>query len=393
MPRISIVIPCYNAQRYLRGAIDSVLGQTFQDLEIVVVDDGSTDGTRELVAGVQDERLRYIYQENRGPAAARNHGIAAAQGEYIALLDADDLALPRRLEGQLAVLEAAPDLAVVGSGYVWIDEEGRRLSWATHSWQAYPELNAFRNWLFDCPFVPSATMFRRVAWRDVGGFDEELTGPEDWNFWMRLALHGCRMTWHREVVCLYRHRPDSLSEDAERMSAHSAEAVRRIMQHPKFPPELFDAAQQGLAVRYVDGSKRLYRAGLWSQGRAALQKAVDLDPTLLRDQPSRLEDELVSAALDPLVADPIQFLASLFDHLPPSALELTARQRHVLTRGRVELLVRGLRYGKPSLVRQHLGPALVRLPGWLLDAGTRATIVRALRGRRQAAAARLWGRR
>lgn len=393
MPRISVVIPCYNAERYLGEAIDSIRGQTCQDLEIVVVDDGSTDGTRELVARVKDSRLRYLYQDNRGPAAARNRGIAAAQGQYIAPLDADDLALPQRLEGQLAMLEAEPDLAVVGSGYVWIDDEGHHLSWANHSWQKYPELNEFRNWLFDCPFVPSATMFRRAAWVDVGGFDEDLIGPEDWNFWMRLALHGHRMAWHREVVCLYRHRADSVSQDAERMSANCAKAVQDIMQHPRFPPELFDAAQQGLAVRYVDGSKRLYTAGLWPQGQAALEKALDLDPTLLRYQPSRIEDELVSAALDPLVADPIQFLTSLFGYLPPNAQGLLARQRHVLTRSHVELLARGVRHGNLSLVRRHLGPALVRLPGWLLDAGTWAIIVRAMRNRGQAVAARWRGRR
>lgn len=393
MPRISVVIPCYNAERYLQGAIDSILSQTCQDLEILVVDDGSTDGTQQMVSGVRDGRLRYLHQQNRGPAAARNRGIAAAQGEYIAPLDADDLALPRRLEKQLAILEAEPDLAVVGSGYEWIDDEGHHLSWASHSWQKYPELNEFRNWLFDCPFVPSATMFRRAAWVDVGGFDEELIGPEDWNFWMRLALHGHRMTWHREVVCLYRHRADSVSQDAERMLANSAKAVQDIMQHPRFPPELFEAAQQGLAVRYVDGSKRLYTAGLWPQGQAALAKALDLDPTLLRYQPSRIEDELVSAALDPLVADPIQFLASLFRHLPQNAQGLLSRQKHVLTRGHVELLVRGLRHGKPELARHHLGAVLVRLPSWLLDAGTWAIIVRALRTRGQTVVERIWGRR
>jgi glycosyltransferase involved in cell wall biosynthesis len=391
--KISVIIPAYNAERFLGETIQSVLDQTFQDFEVIVVDDGSTDSTREVVAAFDDQRIRYTYQDNRGPAAARNTGIAAAKGEYIAPLDADDLALPHRFAAQIGILEAHPSLAVVGSGYKWIDEEGCDVPWDNHSWQRWPELNQIRDWLFDCPFVPSATMFRRAAWEDVGGFDEGLIGPEDWHFWMRLVLGGHQMGWHKDVVCLYRHRHDGVSHDAERMTANCAKALRGIMKHPSFPPTLLEAGRQGLAIRYVDGTKRLYTSGLWQQGKEALGEALALDPSLIEGQPSRIEDELLNAALDPLTPEPIPFLEMVFQHLPDGAGPLRARERYMLTRCHVELLARGLRHRDPGGIRRHLRPVLSNLPRWILQRNTWAFIVRAVENRLSAMADRVRGRK
>lgn len=381
MPRVSVIMPAYNAVRFLSEAVDSVLKQTFQDFELIVVDDGSTDRTRDVVAEFFDPRIHYIYQDNRGPAAARNAGIAAARGEFIAPLDSDDLALPHRLTTQMSYLEAEPALSVVGSGYEWIDEQGQRIPWNNHSWQKYPELNDLKDWLFDCPFVPSATMFRRTAWEDVNGFDEELIGPEDWNFWMRLVLKGHRMTWQHDVVCLYRHRQDSVSQNAQQQTANCAKALRRIMADPSFPPTLLRVGEQGLAIRYVDGTKRLYTSGLWNEGKTALEEALRLDPGLLEGQPSRVEDELISACMDPLVDDPVFLLLSIFQNLPANGLVLRDRRRHMLARCHLESLVRGLGRRDIILVRKHLLPTAVMLPQQLCDHSTWAFVRRAIENR------------
>jgi glycosyltransferase involved in cell wall biosynthesis len=391
--RVSVIMPAYNAERFLGQAIQSVLDQTLQDFEVIVIDDGSTDGTREVVTGFEDPRIRYIYQDNRGPAAARNTGIAAATGEYVAPLDADDLALPHRLAAQLGALEADSTLSVVGSGYVWIDEQGQQVSWDHHSWQKWPELNRIRDWLFDCPFVPSATMFRRAGWEDVGGFDEELIGPEDWNFWMRLVLKGHRLAWHKDVVCLYRYRRDGVSHDAERMTANCAKALRRVMEHPDFPPSLLGAGRQGLAIRYVDGTKRLYTAGLWEQGQEALGEALALDSSLMEGEPCRIEDELINAAVDPLTPEPISFLTSVFRYLPDSAQVLHARQQYMMTRCHVELFARGLQRRDLGLVRKHLRPVITSLPRWILQRSTWAFVVRAVGNRVSALADRVRGQK
>jgi len=381
MARISVVTPCYNAERFVGQTIQSVLDQTYQDFEIIVVDDGSTDGSPRIIEGFGDPRIRLIFQANGGPAKARNTGVRAATGEFLAFLDADDLALPHRFTSQLAVLEIDPQLSVVGSGYVWIDENGVELPWPHHSWQHAPDLNDLASWLVDCPFVPSATMLRRQAWEDVGGFDEELIGPEDWNFWMRLVVTGHRMTWQQEVVCLYRRSASSLSENAGRMSVNSPEALRRVLVRPDFPPSLLPLGQKGLAIRHLDGTKRLYRSGMWEQGKASLEQAILLDPGLIVGRPCRVEDEIVSASMEPLVTDPLGFLESVFHNLPANAAPIQVRETDILARVRLELLARGLQNGQyPRVLKQWL-PELARHPGWLANRGVWETIARAVRNR------------
>jgi glycosyltransferase involved in cell wall biosynthesis len=384
MARISIVMPCYNAERFIVLAIQSILDQTYQDFEIIVVDDGSTDTSPQIVKAIDDPRVRYLSQKNAGPARARNTAIQAAVGEYLAFLDADDLMLPHRLAAQLAVLDADPALSGVGSGYVWIDEQGQPLPWPYHSWQRTPDLNDITSWLFDCPFVPSAVMLRRQAWVDVGGFDEDLVGPEDWNFWMRLVVTRHRLTWHPEVVCLYRRSSGSLSEDAPRMAANCPEALRRVLDRPDFPPDILPLGRKALAVRHIDGAKRLYRSGMWDQGQADLSEAITLDPELIRPcgiYPSRIEDELVSNALDPLVKDPGTFIQTVLQHLPENAQVLHERAQHIVGRTHLELLARGLQEGKYSLVLKQWLPNLMRHPGWLVNRTMWGIVVRAVGNR------------
>ncbi|HSJ55380.1 MAG TPA: glycosyltransferase [Anaerolineae bacterium] len=388
-PRVSVVVPCYNAERYVGQTLQSLVDQTYRDFEVIVVDDGSTDGSREVVEGFRDARIRTICRENGGPAAARNTGIAAARGEFIATLDADDLALPHRLAAQLAAIEADPGLSVLSSGYTWIDQDGQAIPWEHHSWQRYPELNNIRDWLFDCPFVPSATMFRRSAWEDVGGFDEELIGPEDWNFWMRLVLKGHRLAWHRDVVCLYRHRSDGVSHDAQRMTANCAKTLTGIMAHPEFPPELLEAGRQGLALRYVDGTKRLYLSGLWDEGKEALRKAIDLHPDLLAGEPCRIEDELLNVTMDPLTRQPRAFLRQVLSHLPENAGHLLSRGEQMLARCDLELFVRGLRERDWLTVLRQAWPVARALSRRLSVRSTWALFKRAAHSRLKAAKDRI----
>jgi glycosyltransferase involved in cell wall biosynthesis len=381
MARISVVTPCYNAERFIGQTIRSVLDQTYQDFEIIVVDDGSTDGSPQVVQRFSDPRIRLLSQTNAGPAKARNTGARAATGEFLAFLDADDLALPHRFASQLAILEAGFLLSVVGSGYIWIDENGAELPWPHHSWQHAPDLNDISSWLLDCPFVPSATMLRRRAWEEVGGFDEDLVGPEDWNFWMRLVVTGHRMTWQQEVVCLYRRTANSLSENADRMSVNSPEALRRVLVRPDFPPHLLPLGQKGLAIRHLDGTKRLYRSGMWEQGKTSLETAISLDPGLIVGQPCRVEDEIVSASMEPLITDPLGFLASVFRNLPANAGPVQARERDILARVRLELLARGLQNGQYRRVLQQWAPELFRHPGWIANRSVWAVLVRAAKNR------------
>jgi len=383
VPKISVITPCYNASATLAKTIESVLAQTLTDFEMVLVDDGSTDDTAEIIASFDDPRIRYVYQENAGPGPARNRAVSEARGEYLAFLDSDDIALPHRLVSQAALLDIHPGITAVGSGYTWIDEHDQPIPWR-HSWQNQPDLDDFRTWLFDCPFVPSATMLRKTAYDEVGGFAGDLRGGEDWNFWMRLYLAGHRMMWHEgqdRIVCLYRVRRDSLSNDASVMSRDCPEALSRVLLDPRFPPELLPDGQKALALRHVDGAKRLFSSQEWERGRLVLEMAIRLDPALVTGAPCRIEDELISAALGPMVLDEHQFLVEAFKHLPSNAYPLLGRHNHMLFRCHVELLARGLQQRDTTLVRQHILPVLVSQPRRLFDRATWAFALRALANR------------
>lgn len=366
MPRVSVVTPCYNAARFVAATVQSIRDQTMTDWEMLVVDDGSNDGSAAIVRAIGDSRVHVLHQANAGPSAARNAGVAAARGAFIAFLDADDLALPHRLAAQAALLDADPDLAVVASGYQWIDEHGAVLP-AAHSWQYPFELNALRDWLFDCPLVPSATMIRRDAWEAVGGFETALRGGEDWHFWIRLVFDGWRMAWLKEVVTHYRRLPTGLASDGARMARDCTAVLYEVIAHPSFPPDLADAARQGLALRHVDGAKREFAAGLWREGRTDLTEAIELDPGLLAGRPCRIEMELLNVALDPLTPDPVAFLATAFAHLPDNAEWLRERRDDALWHYHAVQADRSLRAHAYRRAAAHAAHVLAQQPGMLGD--------------------------
>jgi len=368
-PRLSVVTPCYNAAPYIGATVRSALQQTIEDLEVIVVDDGSTDESPAVVAAIRDPRVRLVHRINAGPAAARNTGIAAARSEYIVFLDADDLALPDRMAAQLAVLEANPALAVVASGYVWIDDRDREVP-SFHSWQGDFDLNDLGHWLFDCPLVPSAVAMRRRAWAAVGGFDESFCGPEDWHFWLRLVLARQPMTWLKRVVARYRRLPTSLSSDGRRMVRECTRVLRDIRARPEFPRALDDACTQAIAIRYLDGAKRQFAAGWWEEGRLSLGEALRLDPSLLAEDPCRIELELLNVALDPLVADPLAFIETAFAYLPSGAVALRERRDATVYRFELHSAQRCMRSRDVAGAFRHLLLAAALRPEHLLQSST-----------------------
>jgi glycosyltransferase involved in cell wall biosynthesis len=184
-PLVSIVIPCYNSSRTLGEAIDSALGQIHPCVEVIVVDDGSTDNTAQVCAGYGN-RIRLVSQPNTGLSAARNAGVQVAQGEYVTLLDADDLLLPECVSRRLAILEANPDIGLVAGWFREIERDGKpvdRIPELRKVWVEQPFRQAVRrNW-----GPPVGWTFRRQAFRRVGGFDPFLRSCEDWDFVIRVA--------------------------------------------------------------------------------------------------------------------------------------------------------------------------------------------------------------
>lgn len=193
MPRVSVIIPAYNAAATIAGTVDSVLAQTFEDFEIICVDDGSTDATLAIVKKYGD-RVRLIEQANSGPAAARNNGARHSSGEYLAFLDADDTWTPQFLERSVPVLDADHCLSLVYCNCALADSEGVALgtSIVGKGFDHAPSLNELLTQLW--PIMPSAAMVRRSAYDKCGGYRDALKGAsfrfEDVDFWIKMREQG-----------------------------------------------------------------------------------------------------------------------------------------------------------------------------------------------------------
>jgi glycosyltransferase involved in cell wall biosynthesis len=186
-PVVSVVIPTYNRANYLLEAIESVRTQTYKDYEIIVIDDGSEDNTREsLQKQFESGTIRYIYQENRGESAARNHGIRLARGRYIAFLDSDDLFMPMKLEKQTSFLDNHPEIGFVHSWHSKFDDAGNHLGirdTSVFSGWVYPEI--LLNWSVLIP--PTCVMVRTDVLSEIGGFDEDQSLGPDLDMWRRIT--------------------------------------------------------------------------------------------------------------------------------------------------------------------------------------------------------------
>lgn len=218
---MSVLIGCWNNADTLREAIDSILGQTVSDLELVVVDDGSIDATPELVRGVQaaDSRVRYLPLEHTGISRSLNEGLRAASADLVAFQDADDWSLPLRLERELEVLEHRPDVAVVGCRMREVDAAGRELAPRT-SFVAGDVNNAL---LHFNPIPNSCALIRRSDALAAGGFDPRYRYAMDYDLWLRLAERGV-VTTLDEALAVRRMGTANVAARKER--AQTAEAVR-----------------------------------------------------------------------------------------------------------------------------------------------------------------------
>ncbi len=194
MPLVSVVIPTYNRRDSVREAIASAVAQSYPDVEVIVVDDGSDDGTAEVVREFQEfqefEAVQYVYQANRGVSAARNVGVARARGELIAFLDSDDLWQPDKLAHQVALFQEHSDVQICQTDEIWL-RNGVRVN--PHQKHRKTGGDIFARSLALCLVSPSAVMMRRALFERVGGFDETLPACEDYDLWLRITA---RMSVH-----------------------------------------------------------------------------------------------------------------------------------------------------------------------------------------------------
>lgn len=244
-PNVSVVVPVYNGATTVKQTIESVLQQTYQNFEIIVVNDGSQDETLAVISSIQDERIKVFSYSNAGLSASRNHGFARACGEFVAFLDADDLWTNDKLELQLKALEQNPQAFVAYSWTDHIDECGKFLrpaSYTSLNGNIYERL-LIGNFLA----CGSNTLIRTQALKEVGGFDESLNSAEDWDMWLRLAARYEFVVVPRPQV-LYRISPYSMSANISKMETASLQVIERA--YSQAPKSLQHLKKQSLGFLY-----------------------------------------------------------------------------------------------------------------------------------------------
>ena len=258
-PRVSVVIPTHNRAWCLDRAVESVLAQTFRDLELIVVDDGSEDDTARLLAGYA-EAVRVIRQPNRGVSAARNAGIRASRGPWIALLDSDDHWLPEKLAVQLDWLDAHPDYCICQTEETWI-RSGRRVNPKKRHRKHGGFI--FERCLPLCLVSPSAVMMARGLLEEVGGFDEELPACEDYDLWLRIACRHPIGLVDQPLIVKTGGHADQLSQAPE-LDKYRIRALAKILNSGSLAAGQYEAALKMLAAKvkvYAGGCRKRGRAG------------------------------------------------------------------------------------------------------------------------------------
>lgn len=249
-PRVSVVIPTFQGEARIGRTLARLREQTFSDIEIVVVNDGSTDATSEVVrrSMAADPRIRLVEQPNGGIAAARNRGVEASHGARIAFLDDDDLWHASKLELQVARLDAVPGAAVVSCYSAPVDVNGRLLGWRLGG---APEGDVYREMLeWDMVSGGSVAVVKRGALEAVGGFDPSLPDRGDWDLWIRLARHH-RFTCVRRTLVGYTRRAGSVSRCYDRMVEHGRLVLEKAR---RADPSISDADYEGFLARDLFGA-------------------------------------------------------------------------------------------------------------------------------------------
>ena len=244
VPRVTVIIATYNNAHYILEAIASIFNQTYTSYEVIVIDDGSNDHTRQVLEPYLD-KIRYVYQENKGVSHARNLGLEMARGEFISFLDADDFFLPDKLAKQVAIFDSRPSLGIVHSGWRLVNQKGDKIS-DIELWHGSPELD-LETWVVWKP-VTISMMFRKSWIKSAGGFDTRWHHGEDIDLVLRLSINGCEAVWLPKVTYCYRQH----HRNATRKSSQQAVSMMAVLDN------FFTRPNLSISIRQLEGKSRYY---------------------------------------------------------------------------------------------------------------------------------------
>ncbi|WP_445302232.1 glycosyltransferase [Microcoleus sp. F4-D5] len=273
--RVSVIIPTYNCDCYILRAVESVIDQTYQDWEIIIVDDGSTDNTRQILEPYCDF-IQYVYQENQGAAIARNRGCELAKGEFLAFLDSDDFFLPEKLEKQIACFDADPRLDLVQTGWLIVDKKDAGI-YGVKPWEEAPKLDLESLVLYKSVRL-SAVMLRREWWERLGGFDPRFPPTEDLDFVLRLALKGCKSVWLKEILSCYRQHDSNLMSGGSQVMKNMEIMMDKFFARLDLPQHIRDLKGEERYRCLVSIAWRMYRDGYLAEMVECLEKSLHYTP-------------------------------------------------------------------------------------------------------------------
>lgn len=384
MSRVTVIVPTHNRANLVVDAIDSLLAQTYDDLRVVVVIDGSTDHTHEAIAHYGG-LIATIFQANAGPSAARNRGIRAADSEFIAFLDDDDTVSPTKIERQVAYLDAHPDVDVVYCGWQIIHPDRFTVREEIRPDREGDLLKAL---LLEGRLFPlHAALLRRDCVEDAGLFDETIPTGEDGEFWIRVARTGHQFGCIPEPLCQYHMTPSRLARDLEKRKEGLANVLHHIFDDPDLPPEIAVLREEVYARRYLELGLDCYAFSVTEAddrlalARDYLSRALSLRPRILEGRLDFL-DLVTHRAIELDPVRPELHIRRMMSRLFSAAAHWDWLLSRVLGRLHIVLAFQAYQIGNPAHVVPHVLRAIRYDPTWLGNRGVVSIFVRSLLGRK-----------
>jgi len=371
---VSVIIPTYNRSKILRATLESVLAQTYPAIEVIVVDDGSTDDTAATVESYTG-RVRYVKQANRGVEMARNKGIRVSSGDYLNFLDDDDLMMPTKIERQMEILDSQPQVGLVHCGYHYIDQDGNHMETTGR----LPEGDVRKQLVWGCFPWSGGPLIRRECFDHIGE-DEHRDWYGDWGMWLRIALAGYPFACVQEPLGYYRMVQGSMTDDkvadAERLVFS---ILDQVFANWQLPDDIVAEKNQIYGGWHFWISCRYYIGGYWDDAQRNLAATLTLRPELL-EHPEDLLQLFYWDATSPRVRiyDPVKFINDIFDHLPPIAEPIHPYRSRLLSQVNIACAFQDYFAGHRRTVPQRVLAAVRHHPSLLKNRGVVSILVKSL---------------
>ncbi len=320
----SVIIPAYNQAQYLKYAIESVLTQIYPLWECIVVDDGSTDETKQIITQFNHAGIRYVYQQNQGLSAARNTGLATAEGEFLAFLDSDDMLLPNHLQLLISTIRNDPTAALITGSSLVIDQNNQIMpNMLKNGLSGEP-----KQLLFENPINVGCILMRHSWQEKIGFFDTNLRSYEDWDFWLRLAMAGAKMISIPDYVSYYRFHSDQMTKNAVQMTNASFAVLDKVFNNALIPESWLKEKNVAYSHAHLRAAANAYLTHQIDSGNQHLLEACALNPQLLEENGEMLVHKTLSWAESPKIKDSLNFLSYVYSQLPTEIEQALGRTKN-----------------------------------------------------------------